>query len=113
MALDASSIRILRAAGVFWTLYGGYLLVYSWFRPSGNTLVDIVPPMTCIGYGVMLYEAHRSAVVIGWVFLLILVGGGAVTGLIRWPPYLAFLGIQLLLATYATVIRRRLDRSAG
>ena len=104
-------VLILRAAGVFWCLYGAYLLIYSWFRPAGITLVDIGPPMFCIGYGAMLYQVHQSAVPIGWVLLLILVGGGAVTGLLMWPPYVGFLALQLLLAAYTTSIRRRLSNA--
>ncbi len=111
MALTSRHLRVLRAAGVFWCAWGAYLLVYSWFRPAGNTLVDIVPPMTCLGYGAMLYQTHRSAAVIGWVFVLIFFGGGAVTGLLRWPPYLAVLSAQCLLAAYTTVIRRHLGNA--
>lgn len=99
---------MFRGAGVFWCIYGGYLLVYSWFRPEGPTLVDIVPPMICVAYGLALYNGHRAAVWAGWFTFIFLLGGGAVSGLLNWPPFVVFLIAQAVLALYTTTSRKRL-----
>lgn len=106
-------VLILRAAGAFWCLYGAYLLAYSWFRPASIAIVDFGPPTFCIGYGAILFQVHHSAVPIGWVLSLLLIGGGAVTGLIQWPPYVGFVVLQLLLAAYTTSIRGRMSNTTA
>lgn len=101
---------ILRSAGAFWCLYGGYLLVYSWFHPAGNRFVDLGPPMVCVAYGLALYNVHRTAVWAGWTILAVLLGSGFINGLLNWPPFVAFLIAQACLAVFATVVRRRLAK---
>lgn len=102
---------LLRAAGGLWLAWGAWLLVYAWSREPEFWLVAYGPPMVCFAYGFGLVKQESYVSWLGWLILAILAASAAINGLLDWPPFVVFLGLQGILALYTTVHRRKLLRT--
>ena len=98
----------LKVAGGIWLVWGVWLLVYAWTREPEVWLVAYGPPMVCFAYGFGLIKQDSYVAWLGWVILVVLTASAAINGLLVWPPFVVFLGLQGVLALYTTLHRRKL-----
>ena len=96
---------ILTVAGLFWYAYGSWLLVYAWVGPAEVWFLAYGRPLTCFAYGFGLLRLQRYVVWCGWVFVALLLGSAAVSGLLQDRFFVALIAAQVLVASYTTWVR--------
>jgi hypothetical protein len=102
---------LLKVAGAAWLAWSAWLLIYAWTREPEFWVVAYGPPMVCFAYGIGLVKQDAYVAWLGWVILAVLVASGAINGLLVWPLFVVFLGLQAALALFTTLQRRKLLRA--